>query len=163
MQNRVEVPQSVFVKVSFRFMRLAILILVTVSSVAVGGQPVHEAPAGAPSSGHMTRPEEPGATLHVAGVVVASNGTPVAGASLYIYQTDREGYYGVKPASDSGNPRLKLFLRADARGAWSFDTIRPGFVSRQPRAAAHPLRSLSHGIRAAHLRDCVRGRSLRHQ
>ena len=116
-------------------MRLAIIILVTVSSFALGGQPVHEAPAGAPSSGHMTRPEEPGARLHVTGVVVASNGTPVAGASFYIYQTDREGYYGVKPASDSRNPRLKLFLRSDARGAWSFETIRPGSypASRAPQ------------------------------
>jgi protocatechuate 3,4-dioxygenase beta subunit len=32
----------------------------------------------------------------------------------------------VKPVSDNRNPRLKLFLRSDARGAWSFDTIKPG-------------------------------------
>jgi len=32
----------------------------------------------------------------------------------------------VKPASDNRNPRLKLFLRSDAKGAWSFTTIRPG-------------------------------------
>ena len=50
----------------------------------------------------------------------------MAGASLYVYQTDHEGYYGVKPASDNRNPRLKLFLRSDARGAWAFDTIKPG-------------------------------------
>jgi hypothetical protein len=49
----------------------------------------------------------------------AGNRTPIRGASLYVYQTDREGYYGVKPARDSRNPRLKLFLRSDARGAHS--------------------------------------------
>ena len=53
-------------------------------------------------------------------------GQPIRGASLYAYQTDAEGYYGVKPASDSNNPRLKVFLRTDADGRWSFTTIRPG-------------------------------------
>ena len=48
------------------------------------------------------------------------------GASLYVYQTDHEGYYGVKPASDNRNPRLKVFLRSDALGVWSFDTVKPG-------------------------------------
>ena len=60
------------------------------------------------------------------GTVVDATGTPIPGASLYVYQTDHEGYYGVKPASDSRNPRLKLFLRSDAKGAWSFDTVKPG-------------------------------------
>ena len=50
----------------------------------------------------------------------------MTGASLYVYQTNHEGYYGVKPESDNRNPRLKLFLRTDASGAWSFDTIKPG-------------------------------------
>jgi len=65
-------------------------------------------------------------TRHISGVVAGSDGALIAGASLYVYQTDHEGYYGVKPASDNRNPRLKLFLRSDAKGAWSFDTIRPG-------------------------------------
>ena len=37
---------------------------------------------------------EPGERLSVAGVVVDASGKPVGGASLYIYQADREGYYG---------------------------------------------------------------------
>ena len=32
----------------------------------------------------------------------------------------------MKPASESRNPRLNLFLRSDAKGGWSFDTIKPG-------------------------------------
>ena len=56
----------------------------------------------------------------------APTALPSPTASLYIYQTDHEGYYGVKPASDNRNPRLKLFLRSDARGAWSFETVKPG-------------------------------------
>lgn len=87
---------------------------------------VHEAPANAPSTGRLAPQGEPGERLTVSGVVVGPDGAPIGGASLYIYQTDREGYYGVKPASDSNNPRLKLLLRSDAKGAWSFDTIKPG-------------------------------------
>ena len=69
---------------------------------------------------------EPGQPLGVSGIVVGADDKPIPGASLYVFQTDHEGYYGVKPASDNRNPRLKLFLRSDASGAWSFETIRPG-------------------------------------
>ena len=67
---------------------------------------------------------------------MSAEGQPVAGASIYVYQTDREGYYGVKPASDNRNPRLKAFLRSDATGAWAFDTIKPGSYPDRP-APAH--------------------------
>ena len=83
-------------------------------------------PANAPSTGQMTPAGEPGTPLTVSGVVVTADGKPIRGAALYAYQTDAEGYYGMKPASDSANPRLKVFLRTDAEGRWSFTTIRPG-------------------------------------
>jgi protocatechuate 3,4-dioxygenase beta subunit len=102
----------------------AVLAVLLLGSLA--GQPVHEAPAGAPSTGQISPAGEPGQPLTVSGTVVDAAGAPVAGASLYVYQTDHEGYYGVKPASDSNNPRLKLFLRTDAKGAWSFGTVKPG-------------------------------------
>jgi protocatechuate 3,4-dioxygenase beta subunit len=106
---------------------VAVLAVVTIApSGLASAQTPKLAPATAPSSGRMTSPGEPGQALRVSGVVVAADGKPIAGASLYAYQTDAEGYYGVKPASDNQNPRLKLFLRSDANGAWSFDTIRPG-------------------------------------
>src|SRR5687768_11840295 len=105
-------------------MRLLLAILML--SAGLTAQSVREVPANAQSTGRLAPPNEPGDRLGVSGVVVDTGGSPVAGASLYIYQTDREGYYGVKPASDSNNPRLKLFLRSDAKGAWSFDTIKPG-------------------------------------
>jgi protocatechuate 3,4-dioxygenase beta subunit len=89
-------------------------------------QSVHEAPATALSSGRVAPQGEPGQPLRVSGVVVGPDGAPVSGASIYVYQTDHEGYYGVKPASDNRNPRLKLFLRSDPKGAWSFETIKPG-------------------------------------
>jgi protocatechuate 3,4-dioxygenase beta subunit len=101
-------------------------VVVAMATAGFAAQSVREAPREAPSTGSVTPAGEPGEPLTISGVVVASDGSPVPGASLYIYQTDREGYYGVKPASDNRNPRLKLFLRADAKGAWSFTTIKPG-------------------------------------
>jgi protocatechuate 3,4-dioxygenase beta subunit len=107
-----------------RVLRVAIGAVLALASVSA--QSTHEAPAGAPSSGRVAPSGEPGQALSVSGVVVGSDGAPIGNASLYVFQTDHEGYYGVKPASDNRNPRLKLFLRSDARGAWSFDTVKPG-------------------------------------
>lgn len=104
----------------------ATLALVLVSAPIAVAQTVHDAPAGAPSRGRVAPQGEPGQALMVSGIVVGPDGAPVAGASLYVYQTDHEGYYGVKPASDNRNPRLKVYLRSDARGTWSFDTVKPG-------------------------------------
>jgi protocatechuate 3,4-dioxygenase beta subunit len=112
--------------VSQRVSIVTIAIVLALAGVSSSAQSIHEAPAASPSSGRVTPPGEPGESLHVSGVVVGADGTPIGGASLYVYQTDHEGYYGVKPVSDNRNPRLKLFLRSDARGLWSFDTIKPG-------------------------------------
>jgi protocatechuate 3,4-dioxygenase beta subunit len=99
--------------------------LVTVVMASLVAQ-TREAPADAPSSGSMAPAAEPGSRLHISGLVVDAAGAPVRGASIYAYQTDAEGYYGVKPVSDSANPRLKILLRSGPKGEWSFDTIRPG-------------------------------------
>jgi protocatechuate 3,4-dioxygenase beta subunit len=109
-----------------RTLRATIALVMVCGALTAAAQTVHEAPAGAPSRGRVSPHGEPGQALTVSGVVVGPDGAPVAGASLYIYQTDHEGYYGVKPASDNRNPRLKVFLRSDARGTWSFDTVKPG-------------------------------------
>jgi protocatechuate 3,4-dioxygenase, beta subunit len=102
------------------------IIAVVVLAAALAGQAVHEAPANAPAAGRVAPAGEPGQPITVSGVVVGPDNAPIANASLYVYQTDHEGYYGVKPQSDNRNPRLKLFLRTDARGAYSFETIKPG-------------------------------------
>lgn len=95
-------------------------------AASLAAQSSHVAPRNAPSTGRLTPAGEPGPALSVSGVVVDPDGKPVPGASLYAFQTDAEGYYGVKPVSDNQNPRLKVLLRTDAQGRWSFETIRPG-------------------------------------
>ena len=106
--------------------RLAALGIGLLLAVSLAAETLQRAPEGTPSSGRMTPAGEPGVPLAVSGAVVDINGKPVPGASLYAYQTDAEGYYGVKPASDNRNPRLKVLLRTDSEGRWSFETIRPG-------------------------------------
>jgi protocatechuate 3,4-dioxygenase beta subunit len=109
-----------------RVLRVTLAAGLAFGGAAAGAQSVHEAPPGAPSVGRVAPQGEPGQPLNVSGVVVGPDGSPIAGASLYIYQTDHEGYYGVKPESDNRNPRLKVFLRSDTKGSWSFDTVKPG-------------------------------------
>ena len=100
--------------------------LLMLAAVPVGAQSVLEAPAASPSTGRLAPEGEPGQPLHVSGVVVSPEGVPISGASLYAYQTDHEGYYGVKPVSNNRDPRLKVFLRSDPQGQWAFETIKPG-------------------------------------
>jgi hypothetical protein len=141
--------------------RLAMVVAAVSLSAAVSTafQSAREAPAGAPSSGRVAPQGEPGQPLSVSGVVVGPDGAPIAGASLYIYQTDREGYYGARPANDNRNPRLKLYLRSDARGAWSFETIKPGSYP-DSRVPAHIHFEVT-AARAEGVRDRIRGRSVR--
>ena len=106
--------------------RLALAAVGALFAVSLAAQPSHLAPRNAPSTGRLTPAGEPGPPLSVSGVVVDPEGKPVAGASLYAFQTDAEGYYGVKPLSDNQNPRLKILLRTDPEGRWAFETIRPG-------------------------------------
>jgi protocatechuate 3,4-dioxygenase beta subunit len=44
---------------------------------------------------------------------------------VYVYQTDARGYYRPDDAMANRDPRLKALLRTDARGRYSYRTIRP--------------------------------------
>ena len=134
--------------------RIGLIVALLVGSLSLIAQSVHEAPADAPAAARLTPPNEPGQPLTVSGVVVGADGTPIGGASLYVYQTDHQGYYGVKPASDNRNPRLKAFLRSDARGGWSFTTIRPGSYPNS-RAPSHIHFEVSAPGRAAKIFEIV--------
>jgi protocatechuate 3,4-dioxygenase beta subunit len=119
-----------------RVSSIAVALAAVFAAAAVVAQSIVEAPPTAPSTGRIAPDGEPGQPLRVSGVVVGADGTPISGASLYVYQTDHEGYYGVKPVSNNRDPRLKVFLRSDREGRWGFDTIKPGSYP-ESRVPAH--------------------------
>jgi protocatechuate 3,4-dioxygenase beta subunit len=101
--------------------------LLLTAPLAAAREPSRLAPDDAASSGDVAPAAEPGEKLEVRGVVYAPDGrTPVAKASVYVYQTDAKGYYRPDDAMGNKNPRLMALLRTDAAGRYSFRTIRPG-------------------------------------
>ena len=69
--------------------------------------------------------EEPGERLTISGTVFAPDGTtPVAGITVYAYQTDATGHYTKTGAMRP--PRLQGWAKTDQGGRFEFRTIRPG-------------------------------------
>ena len=69
--------------------------------------------------------EEPGERLTISGRVFAPDGaTPVAGITVYAYQTDATGHYTKTGAMRP--PRLQGWAKTDQGGRFEFRTIRPG-------------------------------------
>lgn len=109
--------------------RLARWTLAAFSLILVASHPAHArprdtvAPSDAPWSARMAPAGEPGERLVVEGTVRGDGGKPLAGVSVFAYQTGADGIYGPKGNSD---PRLRVHLRTDARGRYRFETVRPG-------------------------------------
>lgn len=68
-----------------------------------------------------------GTPLLLSGTVVATGGTPLAGATLELWQCDVHGTYHHVGATGPQDEDFQGYGRAvaDARGAWAFRTIRP--------------------------------------
>jgi protocatechuate 3,4-dioxygenase beta subunit len=112
--------------------------------------PARLAPEDAPSSGDVAPAGEPGERLEVRGVVYAADGrTPVAKASLYVYQTDARGHYRPDDAMGNRDPLLMALLRSDAAGRYSFRTIRPGSYpgTRVPQHIHYEVAAPGHATR----------------
>ncbi|MGE3577956.1 MAG: hypothetical protein AB7I25_05790 [Vicinamibacterales bacterium] len=129
-------------------MRVAPVLVVVLLSVSPLGQardpvtpylaPRYTASPDAPSTMIIAGPDEPGERLVVTGRTLAGT-TPVAGVSIYAFQTDASGRYA--PGLPNGgqaelNPRLHGALRTDAQGRYRYETIRPGFYN-GPRHVHH--------------------------
>jgi protocatechuate 3,4-dioxygenase beta subunit len=85
-----------------------------------------ERPKALTSSGRIAPPAEPGDPLAVHGRAVAEDGkTPIPGAVIFAYQTDREGLYN-RPGSPAHSWRLRGWVQTAADGTFEFATIRPG-------------------------------------
>src|SRR2546423_6069061 len=68
---------------------------------------------------------EPGEPLIITGKVFQPDGkTPAEGMVLWIYHTDRTGYYNEQ--DDASHPRLNGWMKIGADGKYEFRTIRPG-------------------------------------
>lgn len=113
-------------------------------------EPTRLAAIDAPSAADVAAPHEPGDRLEVSGVVYARDGrTPIAGASVYVYQTDARGYYRPDDAMGNRDPRLMALLRTDAQGRYSYRTIRPGSYpgTRVPRHIHYEVTAAGQGTR----------------
>lgn len=89
--------------------------------------PQYVAPPAAPSSIVVAGKDEPGERLVVTGRALDGT-TPVAGVSVYVFQTDAEGRYARDSSGNEAelNPRLYGALRTDGQGRYRYETIRPG-------------------------------------
>jgi protocatechuate 3,4-dioxygenase, beta subunit len=92
-----------------------------------GGAPCGSCDAPASLSWKTVIPpeNEPGEPLVISGKVFQPDGkTPAQGMVLWVYHTDRTGYYNEK--DDASHPRLKGWMKIGADGKYEFRTIRPG-------------------------------------
>ena len=78
-----------------------------------------------PLENRLVPKTEPGEPLAITGRIFDSDGrTPLAGGQLYLYHTDRDGYYS-KRMSDPHHPRIHAWIAADDQGHYAFRTIWP--------------------------------------
>ncbi|WP_233149709.1 intradiol ring-cleavage dioxygenase [Kineosporia sp. A_224] len=64
-----------------------------------------------------------GVPCHVSGRVLSTDGTPLAGAWLEVWQSDEDGFYDVQYAGDVTAARGRL--QADDEGRFAFWSVRP--------------------------------------
>ncbi len=82
--------------------------------------------------------DEPGQRLVVEGRVLASDGeTPVAGATVFVFHTDAEGYYS-RGGMDESDARLCGLMLTDERGRYRFESVKPAhYATGGPPAHVH--------------------------
>jgi protocatechuate 3,4-dioxygenase beta subunit len=86
-------------------------------------------PASIPSRARIAPVGEPGEPMVITGRVVGADGKPRADVIVYAYQTDARGIYRAPTISLGRWPdrhgALRGWVRTDAQGQYTFETIRP--------------------------------------
>lgn len=122
-------------------MRVSPLLLLVVFTAAASSQEPKLIPAPYLAPQYLARPDasssivvagkdEPGERLVVTGRAVDGT-TPVAGVSVYVFQTDAKGRYARDSSGSDAelNPRLHGALRTDGQGRYRYETIRPAVTT----------------------------------
>ncbi len=88
--------------------------------------------------------DEPGKKIKVLGTITGKDGKPVAGALIYLYQTDAKGWYAadaphvLKNEGDMRHARLFGYVKTDAKGKFELHTVKPsGYPSSDLPAHIH--------------------------
>jgi hydroxyquinol 1,2-dioxygenase len=61
----------------------------------------------------------------VTGIVRNTDGTPIAGAVVDVWQTNDDGFYDVQQKGQQPEGNMRGAFRTDANGAYSFQTVKP--------------------------------------
>jgi protocatechuate 3,4-dioxygenase beta subunit len=77
------------------------------------------------TTGRIAPATEPGSPLVVRGEVLGLTGAPAANTVVFAYQTDRGGLYDARE-NGPHSWRLRGWVKTDAEGRFTFETIRPG-------------------------------------
>ncbi len=81
----------------------------------------------APERANLREPGMKGTALALSGLVLTRSCKPVAGAIVDLWHADDAGEY------DNKGFRLRGFVKTDAQGRYSFETIRPGLYPGRTR------------------------------
>lgn len=79
----------------------------------------------------ITTPDEPGKKIRVLGTIADKDGKPVAGALVYLYQTDAKGWYAADAPhvllneGDIHHARLFGYVKTDSKGKFELHTVKP--------------------------------------
>ena len=84
----------------------------------------------APISNQVAPGGASGARVVISGQVLDTDGAPLVGALVDVWQADADGAYDIADPKDRNNPaipyRFRARMRADASGRYSFGSIMPG-------------------------------------
>ena len=101
------------------------LFVIALLSLAYSIQAPTVAGKDAPSKIAIASRAEPGERLIVSGYIFGPDGKkPLSGVSVYVYHTDTKGLY-TPDTNDNRNPRLRGYMRTDAKGYYEYSTIKP--------------------------------------